>query len=83
MMYLLLHLFSAESGNNTWKFHCYWLLMRQNMGKKCLLIMEAINFLGIIVITVINILYQTAKYFVLMNKIEFVAFAMSFLQTDF
>ena len=83
MMYLLLHLFSAESGNNTWKFHCYWLLMSQNMGKKCLLIMEAINFLGIIVITVINILYQTAKYFVLMNKIEFVAFAMSFLQTDF
>lgn len=48
-----------------------------------MLIMEAINFLGIIVITVINILYQTAKYFVLMNKIEFVAFAMSFLQTDF
>lgn len=51
-------------------------------GKKCLLIMEATNFLGIIVITVINILYQTAKYFVFMNKIEFVAFAMSFLQTD-
>ena len=71
---------SAESG--TWKFHCYWLLMRQNMGKKYLLIMEATNFLGIIVITVINILYQTAKYFVFMNKIEFVAFAMSFLQTD-
>lgn len=44
--------------------------------------MEAANFLGIIVITVINILYQTAKYFVLMNKIELVAFAMSFLQTD-
>ena len=52
------------------------------MGKKYLLIMEATNFLGIIVITVINILYQTAKYFVFMNKIEFVAFAMSFLQTD-
>lgn len=51
-------------------------------GKKYLLIMEAANFLGIIVITVINILYQTAKYFVLMNKIELVAFAMSFLQTD-
>ena len=51
-------------------------------GKKCVLIMEATSFLGIIVITVINILYQTAKYFFFMNKIEFVAFDMSFLQTD-
>ena len=33
MMYPLPLLSSAESGNNTWKFHCYSLLMRQNMGK--------------------------------------------------
>lgn len=44
--------------------------------------MEATSFLGIIVITVFNILYRTARYFVLMKKIEFVAFAVPFLQID-
>lgn len=44
--------------------------------------MEANNFLGIIVITVINILYKTAKCFFLIKKIQFVALAVPVLQID-
>lgn len=44
--------------------------------------MEATSFLGIIVITVINILHKTAKYFFLIKTDTVVALAVLFLQID-
>lgn len=44
--------------------------------------METTNFLGVIVMTIINILYKTAKYSFLVKKIQCVVFAVPFLQID-
>lgn len=46
------------------------------------LTMEATSFLGIIVITVINILHKTAKYFFPIKTDTVVALAVLFLQID-